>query len=75
MGNKDKDRRDRSPADEHLQGKGEELKGKVQQAWGDLTDDERHQREGKAKAIKGKLRQTKADVEQTIEDVKDRFTS
>ncbi len=70
------DDRDRTkgPADERLEGVGEEIKGKVQQAVGDLTDDERLAAEGEANEGKGKLRQTMADIQQTVENAKDRFT-
>ena len=66
--------RTKGPGDERLEGVGEEIKGKVQQAVGDLTDDERLAAEGEANEGKGKLRQTKADIQQTVENAKDRFT-
>jgi uncharacterized protein YjbJ (UPF0337 family) len=68
-------RRDRRPEDEQREGLGEEVKGKAQQAWGALTDDERLEAEGEANETKGKLRQTKGDVERTVEKAKDRFTN
>lgn len=70
----DQDQKDHDSGTEQLQGKGEEIKGKVQQAWGDLTDDERLQAEGQGNEVKGKVRQTKADVEETIDKAKERFT-
>jgi uncharacterized protein YjbJ (UPF0337 family) len=53
---------------------GEQVKGKVQQAWGDLTGDEESKAEGMANESKGKLRDTKEDVKDVVEDVKDAFT-
>ncbi len=36
--------------------------------------DERLEAEGEVNEGKGKLRQTKADIQQTVENAKDRFT-
>lgn len=45
---------------------GENLKGKAKEAWGDATDDESMQAEGK-------VDQAKADLKQSGEKVKDAF--
>lgn len=38
------------------EGKTEELGGRVQRAWGDLTGDAHHQAEGARKEVKGKVK-------------------
>jgi uncharacterized protein YjbJ (UPF0337 family) len=53
-------------ADDKLRNKGEEMSGKVKEAKGKLTDDERLEAEGKAD-------QAKADLKQAGEKVKDAF--
>ena len=55
MGNEDK-----------LRNKGEDLKGKTKEAWGQASDDEELEAEGK-------VDQSKADLKQAGEKVKDAF--
>jgi uncharacterized protein YjbJ (UPF0337 family) len=43
--------------EERIKGKGEELKGKVKGAAGDLFDNEQMEAEGRAEELKGKARQ------------------
>ena len=65
---------DKRHREDQFEGKMEEMKGRAQQAWADLTDDERLEAEGEANETRGKLRQTKGDVAETIENARDRFT-
>ena len=44
-------------SDERIKGKGEELKGKIKGAAGDLIDNEQMEAEGRAEELKGKGRQ------------------
>jgi uncharacterized protein YjbJ (UPF0337 family) len=58
--------------------KAEELKGRVKEATGDLTDDDDLRRQGKADQMSGKAKQkvehTKDKVEEGIDRVKDKVT-
>ena len=60
-----------------FEGKWEEVKGKMKQAWGKLTDDDYTQIEGNHQEIYGKLQKhygyTKDEVEKSIKEFKDRF--
>ncbi len=53
-------------ADDRIKNAAEMAKGKVKEAAGDMTDDEKLQAEGK-------VDQAKAKVKDAVEDVKDRF--
>jgi uncharacterized protein YjbJ (UPF0337 family) len=59
---------------ERMKATGEEIKGKAQKAWGDMTDDERLQAEGEANETKGELRHAKEDAKDFGEHVKDSLT-
>jgi uncharacterized protein YjbJ (UPF0337 family) len=52
--------------DDRMENTGEDLKGKVKEAAGKVTDNERLEAEGK-------MDQAKADMKNTVEDVKDAF--
>ena len=58
---------------DELNGKGDQVKGKVKQAWGDLTDDERVHDEGVADEASGKVQEgfgkARRKVGEAIEDV------
>lgn len=60
-----------------FEGKWEEVKGKMKQAWGKLTDDDFTQIEGNHQEIYGKLQKhygyTKDQAEKSIKEFKDRF--
>jgi uncharacterized protein YjbJ (UPF0337 family) len=60
-----------------MEGKKDDLKGRVKEAAGDLTDDERLKREGKtdrtAGSVKEKLEKAKDKGEEFIDKAKDRF--
>ena len=51
-----------------MSGKTDEMKGRVKQAAGDLTDDEKLKREGKVDEMAGKAKQT---AEKVIDKAKD----
>jgi uncharacterized protein YjbJ (UPF0337 family) len=55
-------------ADDKVEAKGEELKGRAKEALGDATDNEQWQAEGKVEKAKGSLKQAG-------EKVKDAFRS
>ena len=50
-------------------GKGDEIKGKAQEAWGNLTDDDEEVAKGRANQAKGKGKQALDNVESAVEDV------
>lgn len=49
----------------------DDLKGRVKEAAGDLTDDEELEREGKADQLSGKVKDKVGDA---VDAVKDKFT-
>lgn len=55
-----------------LEGKWEQLKGKIREKWGDLTDDDLDQIKGDAQQLKGRLQEryghTKDDAEKAADD-------
>ncbi len=55
-----------------LAGKWKQLKGKVKEEWGDLTDDELDEMEGKSEQLAGKLQEkygfSKADADSKVDD-------
>ena len=55
--------------DDKIEGKGEELKGRVQQAVGDLTDDQDQQDKGAGSKVKGKAQQAVGDVKNKVDDL------
>jgi uncharacterized protein YjbJ (UPF0337 family) len=58
---------------DELDGKGDQVKGKVKQAWGDLTDNERVHDEGVADEASGQVQEgfgkARRKVGEAIEDV------
>ena len=50
----------------------DDIKGRVKEAAGDLTDNERLQREGKADQLEGKVKELVDDARDKIEDVVDK---
>jgi uncharacterized protein YjbJ (UPF0337 family) len=49
----------------------EEMKGKAEQAWGDLSDDDRAKAEGMIDEAKGKAQQVLGDLKGKGDDLKD----
>lgn len=56
---------------DQLKGKGEELKGKAKQAWGDVSDDTQTEAEGKGEELKGKARQKIDEARERVSDMGD----
>ena len=60
---------------DELDGQSEQVKGKVKQAWGDLTDDERLRNEGEADEAAGEVQEgfgrARRKVGEAIEDIGD----
>ena len=60
-----------------MEGKKDDIKGRVKEATGDLTDDEDLKREGKADraagSVKDKLEQAKDKGEEFVDKAKDRI--
>ena len=58
---------------DELDGKGDQIKGRAKQAWGDLTDNERLHDEGVADEASGKVQEgigkARRKVGETIEDI------
>lgn len=58
---------------DELDGQGKQVKGRMKQAWGDLTDDERLHDEGVADEVEGNLREgfgrARRKVGEAIEDI------
>ncbi len=57
--------------DDRTRGKVDELKGRAQEAVGDLTDNEDQQAEGQANQLKGKGEQVIGDVKNAVKDATD----
>jgi uncharacterized protein YjbJ (UPF0337 family) len=55
-----------TPAGQRTEGAVDEAKGKVKQAWGDLTDDKSTHAEGQIDELKGKTKQKIADVREDV---------
>jgi uncharacterized protein YjbJ (UPF0337 family) len=52
---------------DNFEGKYTELKGKIKEKWGDLTDDEYMQAEGKTDVLAGKIQQKYGGVKEDIQ--------
>lgn len=63
--------------DDVLKGSWKQLKGKVQEEWGELTDDEVDQIEGNRTRLEGKLQEkyghTKMEAKDAVDDWLDRM--
>jgi uncharacterized protein YjbJ (UPF0337 family) len=67
--------RSRTMADEtneRLKATGEQIKGKAQKAWSELTDDEKMKAKGEMNEAKGNLRHDKEDAKDAAEKIADR---
>jgi uncharacterized protein YjbJ (UPF0337 family) len=60
--------------DTQTEGQGEQLKGRVQQAYGDLTGDQEAQDKGQATENRGTVKEAAGSVKNKIEDAKDSIT-
>ncbi|AIP98983.1 CsbD family protein [Ornithobacterium rhinotracheale] len=55
-----------SSLDDKLKGNWNQLKGKVKQQWGDLTDDDLTYTEGKSEELLGRLQEKTGEAKETI---------
>ena len=58
-----------TPNEQKADGKMDEVKGKVKQAWGDLTDNPDTHAEGQADELKGRGKQALGDARKAIDDL------
>ena len=56
----------KSPAEQQAEGAFDEAKGKVKQAWGDLTDDHSTHTEGQIDEAKGKAKQKIGEARENL---------
>ena len=56
---------------DRIEGNVKEGMGKVKEEWGDLTDDERTEAEGRAQQIEGEVQQGWGEAKDTARDVLD----
>lgn len=54
-----------------IKGKAKEGTGSVKEAWGDATDDERTEAEGKAEQVEGKVQQGYGHAKEELDDLND----
>ena len=57
-----------------MSGKSDDIKGRVKEAAGDLTDDKDLQREGKIDQAVGSVKDTASDAKNWVEDKVDKVT-
>jgi uncharacterized protein YjbJ (UPF0337 family) len=62
---------ERSGDRDRIEGGVDETKGRVKEAWGDLTGDDRTKAEGIGDQVKGRAEQTWGDVKDAAGDIKD----
>lgn len=62
---------ERSGDRDRVEGTAEEVKGKVEQAWGDLSDDNRMKAEGMLDEAKGRAQQFLGDIKDKVDDIRD----
>lgn len=53
---------------DEMKGKGEQVKGRAQQAWGDVTGDQSDKLKGKGEEVKGKAREKLGEMKDDIRD-------
>lgn len=64
-----------SPMTQQVKGNWKQFKGRLQQAWGDLTDDELDRYEGKRKELEGYLQERTGEERAEIRRRLDRYES
>lgn len=60
---------------EHVEAQWDQVKGKIREKWGKLTDDDLETIKGQKDQLVGKLRQRYADQKDRVEDDVNRFIS
>lgn len=62
-----------SPRNEQMKGNWKQFKGKIRQAWGDITDDELDKLQGKREQLVGRLMERsgkqRAEIEKRVDDI------
>lgn len=58
-------------ADTKTQGKADELKGKAQETWGNITGDDEEKAKGKGTQVKGHAEQAAGQVKDALDDATD----
>jgi uncharacterized protein YjbJ (UPF0337 family) len=59
-----------SGTDDKAEGQGQELKGRLKEAAGDLTDDKSLKSEGAGDKTAGKVKQAVGDIKKAAEDIR-----
>ena len=63
-----------SPKTQQLKGNWKQFKGRVQEAWGDLTDDELDQYEGRRKQLEGHIMERTGESREAVRERLDAIT-
>lgn len=63
-----------SPERQQLAGNWKQFKGRLKEAWGDLTDDELDQFEGKRDRLEGYLQEKTGEKREALRDRLDRYS-
>jgi uncharacterized protein YjbJ (UPF0337 family) len=56
---------------DRIKGKGKDVAGRVQEAWGDLTNDPEHKIKGEAKQVEGKVQEKFGQIKDAVRDLAD----
>lgn len=62
-----------TPTEQKAEGKWKKFKGRLQQAWGDLTDDELDKFEGKRKELEGHIAEKTGESRQEVRERLDKL--
>ena len=57
---------------DQVKGRAEDVKGKIKEAAGDLTDNERLRQQGQADQLRGKVQGTYGDAKEKVKDAIDK---
>ena len=57
---------------DQVKGRAEDVKGKIKEAAGDLTDNERLRQQGQADQVRGKVQGTYGDAKEKVKDAIDK---
>ena len=64
-----------SPREQQMEGSWKRFKGRMKEAWGDLTDDEIDRMEGKREQLEGLIQQKTGESRQNIQKEIDRLAA
>jgi uncharacterized protein YjbJ (UPF0337 family) len=65
----------KTPETQQLEGSWQQFKGKIQETWGDLTDDELDQFKGKWNQLAGKIKESTGEDREAIREKIDRLAA